>query len=532
MNIEVLRKQQIENTGEGVNMRLSEHAQTMVFQLFTKNVYSNPIGTVVREITSNCFDSHTEAKVNLPVVIKHFTDSETGTKYMSFVDFGVGMSPDRINNIYGVYFESTKRVDNTQIGGFGIGGKTPLAYKRSTGFGDAEYDNSFYVITVYDKIKYYYCMYEGATSPVISLLHSEETTEGNGTEVRIPVLENDIYKFSTEMVKQLYYFENIIFEGFEDINTNVTNDYQIIRGKNFLFRGNEYNSNVHICLGRVAYPIDYSVLGLDSSEYRLPIALRLEVGDLNVTVSREAIDYSESTIKMLKKKLELAKDEIKELLAKQYEDVVTLEQYLDTKNNFGNLHFSNGKSMYVGNLIKQSEVSFTNFSYSNILKMPNDTQLFKLFFNVRTFGVKKKSRYHNNTIFVGDYKQFKNNTNSNVYYTDSDFNRIVLKQSYLKSLHSTYHIIEKNNMFDAKYLGIDGDFYELFNVSLKSITDDNGVLCDFFKNILAMQEEYFKVIEDEIQSYDTLEVPESFKISRKRGAGLTPEIRKTTVPVD
>ena len=143
INLKKLSEQTIESTTTTRKMRLSEHAQSMVFQLFTKNVYSNPIGTVVREITSNCFDSHVEAGVNAPVRIKKIFDAETNTHYISFIDYGVGMSPDRVENVYGVYFESTKRVDNTQIGGFGIGGKTPLAYKRSTGAGEGEYDNSF-----------------------------------------------------------------------------------------------------------------------------------------------------------------------------------------------------------------------------------------------------------------------------------------------------------------------------------------------------------------------------------------------------
>ena len=191
INLKKLGEQAIETTTEQTKMRLSEDASSMVFQLFTKNVYSNPIGTVVREITSNCFDSHVEAGVDSPVVIRKHKDGQTGTHYVSFIDYGVGMSPDRVKNIYGVYFESTKRVNNEQIGGFGIGGKTPLAYKRSTGQGEGEYDNSFYVITNYDGTKYYYCIYEGAESPVISELHKEPTTDRNGTEIQVPVFEKD-----------------------------------------------------------------------------------------------------------------------------------------------------------------------------------------------------------------------------------------------------------------------------------------------------------------------------------------------------
>ena len=106
---------------------MSQDSSSVVFRMFTDTIYSNRVGTVVREITSNCFDSHIEAGVNTPVVIRKTHDTTDDTHYVSFIDFGVGMSPDRVENIYGVYFESTKRDNNDEIGGFGIGGKTPLA---------------------------------------------------------------------------------------------------------------------------------------------------------------------------------------------------------------------------------------------------------------------------------------------------------------------------------------------------------------------------------------------------------------------
>jgi len=529
INLKKLGEQAIESTTGSKKMRLSENASSMVFQLFTKNVYSNPIGTVVREIVSNCFDSHTEAKVNAPVLVRKFQDTQDNTIYISFIDYGVGMSPDRVENIYGVYFESTKRVDNTQIGGFGIGGKTPLAYKRSTGLGEGEYDNSFNVITNFDGIKYAYLIFEGDDSPVITLLHSEPTTERNGTEVRIPVLSNDVDKFTKEMVRQLYYFENVVFEGFDDDYGNgetLSNTYQIIRGKSFLFRGNEYSEYMHICLGRVAYPIDFNVLGLSSSDYRLPVAVRLEVGDINVTVSRESVDYSESTIKMLKKKLETVKEEIVGLLAKQYSDIKTLEQYFNVKTDFGQLVFSNGKSMYVGNLIKQSDVDFSNFAYS-FLKMPNDKQLFKLFFDVKTYGKKpSRSRYRAKYEFEGGYKELKEQTN--LLYTMGAFNRKIVKQAYLKDKHEMYHIIDTRNMCSNFMLR---EISELFNVHLDKAVDDNGKPVDFIKSLIDMQEEYFAIVQKYGENYDTLEVPEEYVLARKNRKVISEEMRKTTIPV-
>ena len=528
INLNQLGQQAIESTTTTKKMRLSENASSMVFQLFTKNVYSNPIGTVVREIVSNCFDSHTEAGVNAPVLVRKFRDSQDNTQYISFIDYGVGMSPDRVENIYGVYFESTKRIDNTQIGGFGIGGKTPLAYKRSTGQGEGEYDNSFFVITRFDGTEYSYMIYEGTDTPVISLLHSEPTTERNGTEVRVPVLENDIQSFTKEMVRQLYYFENVIFEGFEDDyrhGETLSNEYQIIRSKTFLFRGEEYSEYVHICLGRVAYPIDYSTLGLSSSDYRLPVAIRLEVGDINVTVSRESIDYSEGTIKMLKKKLEVVKTEIAGMLAKQYSDIQTLEQYFNVKNDFGKLEFSNGKSMYVGNLIKQSDIDFSNFAYS-FMKMPNDRQLFKFFFNVKTYGKPSRSRYKSRYEFEGGYKELKEN--GNLTYITGDFNRKIIKQAYLKDTHDMYHIISTRNMCNTILLS---EIAELFNVHLDKTVDANGKPVDYIQSLIDMQEEYFTIVQAHAKDYDTLEIPEDYVLARKNKKVISEEMRNTTIPV-
>src|ERR1035437_9565868 len=111
----------LETTTIEQEMVLSKDSTGMIFQIFSKNMYSNPIGSVVREITSNCFDSHVEAKTDFPVVIRKNIDKLTGEISISFIDFGVGMSPERIDKVYRQYFTSTKRGDNSQIGCFGLG---------------------------------------------------------------------------------------------------------------------------------------------------------------------------------------------------------------------------------------------------------------------------------------------------------------------------------------------------------------------------------------------------------------------------
>ena len=535
INLKQLSDKQIESSGgREVKMRLSENASSMVFQMFTKNIYSNPIGTVVREITSNCFDSHIEAGVNTPVVIRRTVDLETNTTHISFIDYGVGMSQDRVENIYGVYFESTKRGDNNQIGGFGIGAKSVLAYKRSTGYGQGEYDNSFYVITVYNGTKYYYCMYEGNESPVISLLYSEETQDRNGTEVKIPVLQKDVQSFKKEMIKQLYYFENIVFDGFDDIREeiNLTNDYQIVKGRTFLYRGQDYSSYMHVCLGRVAYPIDYSVLGLNSGDYNMPIAINLGVGAINVTVSRETLDYNEATIKLLKSKLEEAKTEILDIFAKQFDNVLTLEDYLQTKNKFGHINMPNGGGFKVGDMVKFNKVKFTNFKYSGI-QIPEDKQLFKFFFESKLYGKKTsrgRRRYNRNSsddAFEGSYDQL--TSMSNLYHYTSDvFERKMLKQGWLKSKHERYYMISPVNAvstFNKR------DISDLFNVhdSIATIDDDGCMqTTDFAQRLLELQNDYFEIVKKHTENYDEIEVPQDFVIRRKQNL-MSAELRNTSI---
>lgn len=521
-------------TTEEKDLRLSSDSTTLIFQMFSKNIYSNPIGSVVREITSNCFDSHVEAGVNFPVLIKKTIDKETDTIYISFIDSGVGMSPQRIDEIFSVLFKSTKRSDNKQIGAFGLGSKTPLAYKRSTGHGEGEYDNSYFIITNSNNVKYFYQIYEGSTCPRITKLHEEYTTEHNGTEIRIPVLQKDVHSFMKEMVRQLYYFENIIFEGFEnetDYYTQqyseiLTNSYTIVRGKTFLFRGTDYSGDMHVCLGRVAYPIDYNVLGLNSSDYRMPVGLKLEVGEIGITVSRETLDYSESTIKILKKKLEAAKNEIRELLAKQYNNIVTLEDYFNVKNNFGVLQFANGMTINVGKLIEQKEIDFSNFKYS-FMKMPNDKQLFKFFFDVKSYGKKPgRSRYSSKYEFEGGYDELQKNTN--ILFIEGEFNRKIVKQAYLKSKYELYHIISRRNLA-LNFMR--AEISELFNVHVDATTDANGKPVQYVQSLMDMQDEFFTIVRKHAENYDSIEVPEDFILNRKNKKFLSPELKNTSIPV-
>ena len=114
-----------DNEFEGTDASIDVNNLGFLFDIVSKQMYRRPINSIVREITSNCFDSHIEAKIDDPVVITF--DEDEGGYYIIFKDVGVGISPDRMKNIYSKYFSSSKRDTNDQIGMFGS--KNPVQVK-------------------------------------------------------------------------------------------------------------------------------------------------------------------------------------------------------------------------------------------------------------------------------------------------------------------------------------------------------------------------------------------------------------------
>ena len=509
----------VQSTTTAKKMRLSDNATSRVFQLFTKNVYSDAIGTVVREIASNCFDSHVEAKVNSPVVIRKTHDTETDTYSISFIDYGVGMSPERVENIYGVYFESTKNQSNEEIGGFGIGGKTPLAYMRSTGEGEGDYDNGFFVITRYNGIEYTYSIVEGKESPEIHLWNQEATTERNGTEIRVPMLSGDIQDFESALRTQLFYFDNIVFEGWSD---RIQNEYQIIRGKTFLYRGDNLDNNMHVCLGKVYYPINYRTMGLQSYDYQIPIAINVQIGAINVTVSREQLDYSQETITYLKKRLNEAKDELRSLLEKQYSNITSLEDYFKSKNNFGILYLTDDMSLNIRRLADSKKLDYSKYEFSG-LSTPDDRELFKLFFNTTCYGKRELKGYSRN-----DFEQLTRSYDGltkvkNVYFSDGEYSCKRIKQAYLRGQHGRFYVVKKKELAMEKYTVCD-----LFNAHFD---DDEAYLKSAtYKDVLKMQEAYFAIVREHGVDYSAVEVPDDFTVDYGKPK-ISQEIKNTTIPM-
>lgn len=466
-----------------VKFGFDENAQQMIFKMFSKNIYSNPIGSVVREITSNCFDSHIEANVLEPVVLK--LTNENNQHYISFIDVGVGISPERMATQYASAFSSTKRNDNHQIGGFGVGSLSLMAYAES-----------YFLSTIHNGIEYLYNIRKGTGQPEADLLSKKKTTKRNGTTVKLPVRSNDVHVFEREILRQLYYFENIIFEGFSH---TVKNNYQIIEGKNFLYRGRDQNQYAHICLGRVAYPIDFSVLNDDnlddfhSSDWEIPVAIKLNIGDVNVTVSREAIDYTEATKKLIKKKLLAIKAELNAMLDAQHAKLNSLEDFYRLENNASILILSKNETINISSIREHKQLIFHKY---DALDVPSQSVVIEYFYSISMLG-KKSRRDH-----TWD-KSLKTVANENVFFLSNDEDMPRKKNAYLKKIYKHFYAIRRHefNIGELKKL--------VKKLTNNNITVDNKIV---FKQFRELRNEVYALVESNVKKYASITVPDGFKV--------------------
>ena len=281
----------------------------LIFEILRDKMYADKIGSICREVLSNCRDANREAgsTENIKVtIIEPNTLMYVGHQSISFKDSGVGITPDRMADIYVKYASSTKRSDNSQTGGFGLGAKTPFAY-----------NDTFTVITVCDyqgkRMKYFYSALIDATRKgKMILFDSEETTEPTGTEVIVPIKTPEDRKAFE--VKSSYYtrfwgcVDYINFKNIPDSTPKVlleTEDFVLYKC---------YTEDSGLLIDGIPYPLA-SVWGFGEMRINETQSyLKFKTGELTLSANRESIQYDDATVEAIKKK--------SETLIKYFEDAL------------------------------------------------------------------------------------------------------------------------------------------------------------------------------------------------------------------
>lgn len=275
------------NSQDSIGMSLDLDSAQILMQMLSKNLYSDAVGSTIRECASNALDSHRRAGVDKPIVVSFKANTESSNLEFSVEDFGIGLDADDVKNIISKYGKSTKRNSNTELGMMGLGFKAPLAYS-----------SSFYFVCRKNGVERKYMMYEGEDTNTIDLLYEKVTTEANGVKVIVPVKYHDRSDFRNKIMEQLAYFENVYF----DCDDLVDNNFTIFRNELFQFSPLASDSKLHICLDNVYYPLDFQKLGIDNLYF--PVALRFSLTDgIFPTPNREAIRYTKESKDIILKKI-------------------------------------------------------------------------------------------------------------------------------------------------------------------------------------------------------------------------------------
>lgn len=174
-------------SGEAVPFSIGDAA--FVIGILRDKIYSDPIYAVVSEYLSNAKDACAEIGKDSDQI--HVTLPTTLNPTLAIRDFGVGMSPERISDVFVKYGVSTKRQDNTQVGCWGLGCKAAWAYA-----------DSFVVVSYYDGICREYIADIGETKEGRLLCYKEvNTDEPDGVMIKVPVQSQDVSEFEFAFVK-------------------------------------------------------------------------------------------------------------------------------------------------------------------------------------------------------------------------------------------------------------------------------------------------------------------------------------------
>lgn len=302
------------------------------FEILSSGLYSDKIRAIVRELSCNAHDSHVAAgKADTPIEVK-LPSTLDQTFYVK--DFGTGLSHDDLIQIYTTYFESTKTESDDFIGQLGLGSKSPFSY-APTFTVEARFNGTKRVYT---------CFKNEQGMPAISLMGEADTDEENGLTVALAVKRDDIEKFVDAARKVFMYFDpkptikgSAYFEPYALHHT--------IAGSNWKIRNAGHGARMegpYVVQGFVAYPVDGSIFldrGLSEAAIKLlrtNIDLYVDIGQVEVAASREALSYDLRTVNNLTKVIEQVASEMRTTFQSEFDKCATMWEAAQTFGKFSN----------------------------------------------------------------------------------------------------------------------------------------------------------------------------------------------------
>jgi hypothetical protein len=270
--------------GETVAMSVDAASMAHVMSILT-DLYSDPVLAVIREYSTNAYDSHIEAGVKRPIEISL---PNALSPFFKVRDFGVGLSVEDIRNVYSKYGASTKRSTNEQVGMLGLGCKSALTYTQQ-----------FTVRSVKDgQLSYVAISRTESGAGVMQVVQTSESDEENGVEISVPVNRQNDFEWKAREFFRFWEPGTVLVDGEEPQRIEglkLNDDITLVKGIN----------TDYVVMGNVGYRVSNEhALYSDRSSYRgrnFAIIAKVPIGSVNFTPSREDLHYTEHTLGTLEK---------------------------------------------------------------------------------------------------------------------------------------------------------------------------------------------------------------------------------------
>lgn len=314
--------------GEATEFKMK--MSSVACNILSSGLYSNKIKSIIRELSTNAYDSHVEAgKKDEPFEVHLPTQEEP---YFSIKDFGIGLTRQEMIDLFCTYFSSSKTDSNETVGAFGLGSKSFFSYTDQAS-----------ITCVKDGIKNVCLVSFNKGSPKINpVAIDEETDEGNGVEISFATELKDIQSFSREAV-EIYSWFKVKPNINVDLSFHDVLDINCFHGEDWFFANRYIGRQSWIIQGQVAYPIDFTALVNQQGDNKIifnktnmtnsnftnehikrllssSIVIQAPIGTIDVTASRESISYTPETAKYIKNRLRDVYEELYEEFTKRIDN--------------------------------------------------------------------------------------------------------------------------------------------------------------------------------------------------------------------
>jgi hypothetical protein len=296
-------------------------ATSKAFDILSSKLYSDVPKAIIRELSTNAYDAHVEVgKANLPFEV-HLPNNFDS--YFEIRDFGPGLSPDKVTDIYTVYFASTRSHSNEFTGALGLGSKSPFAYT-----------DSFTVTSYFGGIARTYSLFKNERGvPSIALMGEVASTEPSGIRIKIPVKQYDGHTFGVAASQVYHYFKvKPIMKG-QKVTPASPHKVSIAGPDYRIYEGG--NGRTSVVMGQVCYnakEINLRDFGFES--YNTSVEIDLPMGSCSIAASREELQMDKATKDLISARLTAMMAEFQADMLDKSAACLTLLDGLNVQNEY------------------------------------------------------------------------------------------------------------------------------------------------------------------------------------------------------